>query len=69
MSTICELNKIKKHFTQKNGNPKIKQDTLCKENENVGLKNVGITFKIISYNVLGFNDFMTVAHMNGSQYL
>ena len=48
ISTILELDKIKKHFIWKNGNPKIKQDTLCKGYENVGLKKVGITFKIIS---------------------
>ena len=40
---IPELDKMKKHFVWKNGNPKIKQDTL----ENVGSKNVDITFKII----------------------
>ena len=38
---------MKKHFTWKNGNPKIKQDTLCKDYENGGLKNIVITFKII----------------------
>ena len=47
-SVILELDKIKKHFIWKNGNPKIKQDTLCKDYENGGLKNVVITFKIIS---------------------
>ena len=31
-----------------NGNSKIKQDTLCKDYENSGLKNVDIMFKIIS---------------------
>ena len=31
-----------------NGNSKIKQDTLCKDYENGGLKNVDIMFKIIS---------------------
>ena len=36
------------HFTRKNGNPKIKQDTLCKDYENGSLKNVDITFKITS---------------------
>ena len=46
ISTIRELNKIKKHFIWKNGNPKIKQFTLCKDYENRGLKNVAITFKI-----------------------
>ena len=48
ISIIFELNKIKKHFIWKNCNPKIKQDSLCKYYENVGLKNVDITFKIIS---------------------
>ena len=45
-SVILELDKIKKHFIWKNGNPKIKQGTLCKDYENGGLKNVDITFKI-----------------------
>ena len=48
-SVILELDKIKKHFIWKNGNPKIKQGTLCKDYENGGLKNVDITFKIISF--------------------
>ena len=47
-SVILELDNINKHFIWKNGNPKIKQDTLCKDYENGGLKNVDITFKIIS---------------------
>ena len=47
ISTIRELNKIKKHFIGKNDDPKIKQDTICKGYENGGLKNVDITFKII----------------------
>ena len=47
-SIILELGKIKKHFIWKNGNPKIKQDTLCKDYENGVLKSVDITFKIIS---------------------
>ena len=45
---ILELNKIKKHFIWRNGNPKIKQDTLCKNYQNGGLKDVDITFIIIS---------------------
>ena len=45
-STLLELDKIKKHFIQQNGNPKIKHETLCKDCENGGLKNVNITFKI-----------------------
>ena len=36
-----------KLFIQKNGNPKIKQDTPFKEFENGSLKIVDITFKII----------------------
>ena len=36
ISSILELNKI--DFTCKNGYPKIKQDTLCKDCENGGLK-------------------------------
>ena len=47
-SVILELDKIKKHFIWKNGNPKIRQDTLCKDYENGGLKNVDVMFKIIS---------------------
>ena len=46
--TIRELNKIKKHFIWKNGNPKIMQDTLCKDYENGSLKDVHIKVKIIS---------------------
>ena len=37
-----------KYFIWKNGNPKIKQITLCKDYENGGLKYVDNTFKIIS---------------------
>ena len=47
-SVILEPDKIKKHFIWKIGNPKIKLDTLCKIMNNGGLKNVNITFKIIS---------------------
>ena len=47
-SIILELDKIKKHFIWQNGNPKIKQGTPCKDYENGGLKNVDLTFKIIS---------------------
>ena len=39
-SVILELDKIKKHFIWKNENPQIKQDTLCKDYKNGGLKNV-----------------------------
>ena len=45
---ILELDKIKKHFIWKNGNPKIKQEFLWKDYENGGLKKVDITFKIRS---------------------
>ena len=31
----------------KDGNPKIEQVTLCKDYKNGGLKNIGISFKII----------------------
>ena len=48
ISTIPELNKIKKYFIWKNGNPKIKQNTLCKYYKNGGMKNVDIKFNIIS---------------------
>ena len=37
-SVILELDKIKKHFKWKNGNAKIKQDTLCKDHESGVLK-------------------------------
>ena len=47
-SIILELDQIKKHVTWKNGSPKIRQDTLCNEYENGGLKNVDITVKIKS---------------------
>ena len=47
-SIILETDKIKKYFIWKSGNRKIKQDTLCKDYENGGLKNADITFKIIS---------------------
>ena len=47
-SVILQLYKIEKHFIWKSGNSKIKQDTLCKDYENGGLKNIDITFKIIS---------------------
>ena len=46
-SVTLELDKIKKHFIWKNGNPKIKQDTLCKDYDNSALKKVDIMFKII----------------------
>ena len=68
-SDIIKLDKIKKHFIQKNGNPKIKQDTRCKDYENGGLKTVNITFKIISLQVPGLNDSMIAAYMNGNEYL
>ena len=44
ISTILELDKIKKHIIRKNGNRQIKQNTFCKDYENGGLKNVDITF-------------------------
>ena len=48
ISTILELDKIKKHFIWKSGNPDIKQEAHYKNHENGDLKSVGITFKIIS---------------------
>ena len=48
ISTILELSKIKKHFIWKIGNPKTKQDTLCKDYENGSLKDIDISLKIIS---------------------
>ena len=65
ISTILELDKIKKHFIWKNGNTKIKQDTICNDYENGGLKNFDITFKSVTF-VFGLNDFMIVAHMTGN---
>ena len=38
ISSILELNETEKHFIWKNGNPKSKQDTLCKDYEIGGLK-------------------------------
>ena len=48
ISTIFELNEITKHFIWINSNPKIKEDNLCKDYENGGLKNVDILFKMIT---------------------
>ena len=45
---IQELNKIQKEFIWKTRNPKIKHDTLCKNYENGGLKNVDIMYKVVS---------------------
>ena len=45
-SIIQELNKIQKEFIRKTHNPKIKHDTLCKNYENGGLKNVDIMYKV-----------------------
>ena len=47
-AVILKLHKIKRHFIWKNGNRKIKQDTVCNDYENSGLKNVDIKFKVIS---------------------
>ena len=47
-SIIQELSKIQKEFIWKTRNPKIKHDTLCKNYENGGLKNVDITYKKVS---------------------
>ena len=47
-SIIKELNKIQKEFTWETCNPKIKHDTLCKNYENGGLKNVDIMYKVVS---------------------
>ena len=43
-----ELNKIQKEFIWKTHNPKIKHNTLCKNYENGGLKNVDIMYKVVS---------------------
>ena len=42
---IRELDKIKIHFILKNGNPKIKQDSLCKDYENGGSKMLTLRLK------------------------
>ena len=47
-SIIQELNKIQKECIWKTCNPKIKYDTLCKNYENGGLKNVDIMYKVVS---------------------
>ena len=47
-SIIQELSKIQKEFIWKTRNPKIKHDTLCKNYENGGLKNVDIMYKVVS---------------------
>ena len=47
-STIAQLEKIQKQFIWKNGNPKLKQTTLCDKYEKGGLKNVDIFSKITS---------------------
>ena len=39
-SEIAQLEKKKKEFIWKNGNPKLKHSTLCNEYEQVGLKTV-----------------------------
>ena len=49
ISVILELDKIKKQFVWKNGNPKIKRGIFCKDHENTCFKNVGITFKMIRF--------------------
>ena len=45
---IAQLEKIQKQFIWKNGNPKLKHTTLCKEYKKGGLKNVEIFLKITS---------------------
>ena len=45
---IQELNKIQKEFIRKTRNPKIRHDTLCRNYENSGFKNVIIMYKVIS---------------------
>ena len=44
-SIILKLHKTKKHLIWKNGNPKIRQDTLCKDYENGGLKTLTLPLK------------------------
>ena len=47
-SIIEELSKVQKIFIWKTHNPKMKRDTLCKNYENGGLKNVDIMCKVVS---------------------
>ena len=47
-STDAQLDKIEKKFVRKNGNPKLKQTTLCNEYEKGVLKSVDIFFEITS---------------------
>ena len=48
ISNILKLIKQRNILYWKSGNPDIKQDTLCKDYENGGLKDVDITFNILS---------------------
>ena len=45
---IQKVNKIQKESIWKTCNPKIKHDTLCRNYENSGFKNVIIMYKVIS---------------------
>ena len=47
-SIIQELNKIQQEFIWKTRNPQIIHDTLRKNYENGGLKNVDIMYKVVS---------------------
>ena len=64
-SIIQELNKIQKEFIWKTRNPKIKHDTLCKNYENGGLKNVDIMYKVVNLQVHGLNNCMTTTPIIG----
>ena len=45
-SAVVQLEKTQKQFIWKNENPKLKHNTLCKEFEQGGLKNMDIFAKI-----------------------
>ena len=64
-SIIQELSKIQKEFIWKTRNPKIKHDTLCKNYENGGLKNVDIMYKVVNLQVHGLNNCMTTTPIIG----
>ena len=64
-SIIKELSKIQKEFIRKTRNPKIKHDTLCKNYENGGLKNVDIMYKVVNLQVHGLNNCMTTTPIIG----
>ena len=65
-SIIFELDKIKKHFTWKNGSRKIRQDPFATIVKMVVWKMLTLRLKSKVYIVLGLNNFMIIAHMTGN---